>query len=538
MGKTPELEIPTTSSPDFVPGDSLPTHRARDMHGSGATSVELSSQRLGVGVNGAVNLASVIAAEGVKGVAVKTCDENEYNLMGKLTSGQVTKSETHIPTMIGGRELEPVGRVSKGRRHKRGRHKARAEVQPSRYEVLISACEMGSLQQQELQDKVARGELSDAQVQSFHFQVLRDVTTALAHAHALEHEDGRGILHLDVKPANVFIDKDGLAYLGDWGHGLACEDDGTIALSPDRMIGVGTPYYIPPESAITGAADQEITLSGAADMWSLGAMLGEMIGEEVALVCDKELDEKKNVMAKLFAIGQAAEEKMKPENKEQWQAATSDATDQLAALIKDRSAPFDPTQVKQALKALSVWLTAPEALRPTAEEFLKKLNQLNDFMPQVAVIAHATDGGTPRISAFRDVVASSAAMAASSVDPAVAAAASPPLLVEDGASRVGDASVVQPQYDSSGLAAVGGAEFQFGMSRAVVTQSFEPDESRTMQPSRPAGPPRKPRVKYARMFAQAQKGAALLAKPMDRPREESPLSPLDITAKPLHRRSR
>ena len=87
------------------------------------------------------------------------------------------------------------------------------------------------------------------------------VARALAHAHSY------GIVHRDVKPANVWIDGDGNALLGDFG--LAVPLDAS-RITTEGLV-VGTVAYLAPEQALGGAADPR------ADLYSLGALLYECL---------------------------------------------------------------------------------------------------------------------------------------------------------------------------------------------------------------------------------------------------------------------
>lgn len=85
-------------------------------------------------------------------------------------------------------------------------------------------------------------------------------------ARALDHLHRHGVLHRDVKPANLLRDQDGEVYLADLGLGLA-EDH--LGLTATGMV-VGTPLYMAPEVLSTGRH------SPASDLFALGAVLLEL----------------------------------------------------------------------------------------------------------------------------------------------------------------------------------------------------------------------------------------------------------------------
>ncbi len=93
--------------------------------------------------------------------------------------------------------------------------------------------------------------------------VLRDVAAAVHYAHE------KGIIHRDLKPANILLDREGRAYVTDFG--LARQIRGGRNLTSGGMI-VGTPAYMSPEQA-RGLR----RLDRQSDVASLGSVMFELL---------------------------------------------------------------------------------------------------------------------------------------------------------------------------------------------------------------------------------------------------------------------
>ena len=102
--------------------------------------------------------------------------------------------------------------------------------------------------------------------------LVRDVAAALAHAH------GRGVIHRDVKPDNVLVDREGRARLSDFGLASA------IGLT--RMTASGTALGTPVAMAPEQVQGDHRAWGPPTDVWALGVILYEALTGELPFFAD------------------------------------------------------------------------------------------------------------------------------------------------------------------------------------------------------------------------------------------------------------
>lgn len=108
---------------------------------------------------------------------------------------------------------------------------------------------MEYLERGSLEDRLAEGPLPVADAVS----LFRDVGVGLIHSH------GKGVLHCDLKPANVLLDQDFKPRLADFGQSR---------LSHEQTPALGTLFYMAPEQA-----DMRAVPDARWDVYALGALL-------------------------------------------------------------------------------------------------------------------------------------------------------------------------------------------------------------------------------------------------------------------------
>ncbi|MCR4415596.1 MAG: serine/threonine protein kinase, partial [Thermoguttaceae bacterium] len=115
---------------------------------------------------------------------------------------------------------------------------------------------MEYIEQGSLAERLQFGTLPAAEA----VELFREVVVGLIHAH------GKGVLHCDLKPANILLDQDGKPRLADFGQSR---------LSHEQAPALGTLFYMAPEQA-----DLSAVPDARWDVYALGALLYSMLTGE------------------------------------------------------------------------------------------------------------------------------------------------------------------------------------------------------------------------------------------------------------------
>lgn len=115
--------------------------------------------------------------------------------------------------------------------------------------------------------QLVRGQSLGARLRKGSLPAVRAVPMVALLADGLAHVHSRGVVHRDVKPSNILLDRQSLPYLGDFGIALL---SGQSRVTEAHEI-VGTPAYLAPEQVYGGP------LGPAVDVYALGLVLLECL---------------------------------------------------------------------------------------------------------------------------------------------------------------------------------------------------------------------------------------------------------------------
>jgi serine/threonine-protein kinase len=129
--------------------------------------------------------------------------------------------------------------------------------------------------------------------EALHFST--QIAKALSHAHS------KGIIHMDIKPQNIILPKDGTAKVADFG--IAQLEEGENENSSNSEEAVGSIHYISPEQARGEAVDAR------SDIYSLGVVMYEMFTGKLPFDGDSVAE----VAVKHFTVTPPAPSSLNPE---------------------------------------------------------------------------------------------------------------------------------------------------------------------------------------------------------------------------------
>src|SRR5437773_748127 len=118
--------------------------------------------------------------------------------------------------------------------------------------------------------KLVEGGQLDEVVRREQMSIRRAVELIAKVSRTVHYAHEHGILHRDIKPGNILLDKTGEPHLTDFGLARLVESESTVTRTLEVL---GTPSYMAPEQAVGNNAQ----LTSATDVYGLGAVLYQLL---------------------------------------------------------------------------------------------------------------------------------------------------------------------------------------------------------------------------------------------------------------------
>ncbi len=161
----------------------------------------------------------------------------------------------------------------------------------------------------------------------------------------LEHAHRAGVVHCDIKPANIMVSGDGAIKITDFGTARVCGDEGSAA---SHLM--GTPAYMAPEQLLGQTVD------GRADLYAVGVVFYRLLTGSLPFVADTTL-----AMARKQLSERPAPLRLHCERVPDWCELVVQRA--LAKAPRERFRTAD--QFRDALRVAAGWTTVAPA-RPLA----------------------------------------------------------------------------------------------------------------------------------------------------------------------------
>lgn len=270
-------------------------------------------------------------------------------------------------------------------------------------DAIISRYALGSLEDQTLLAKVGtnHSSIKPLAYYSYLFKIIQQIAGFLAEQHAANK------VHRDIKPHNIFLDKDGNARIGDFGSMLDCPMGSNVAVPKFEMYH-GTPYYNPLEIAdVVNQTDEHAgpQVSQATDVWALGVTLGDLLGPEYskALISKADCSKFHNKITAAYMIGQEAKRQMHAKHFNKRANNHEAALNRIIAQL-DETAPLNEEQLLTLLNDLATLMTSSVGMRPSAADIASFMKPFATRVLDTSISASLSfdnDTPQPRISHIR-----------------------------------------------------------------------------------------------------------------------------------------